>query len=91
MPNIRCPHCGSPVMIRGSRWECGYCCDFGSISSLHPSEKAKLMQSATPTIQVTITASDTSGEKEARTKMRADVSFAQKRGVYRRFQTLKVR
>ena len=23
--------------------ECGYCGDFGSISSLHPSEKAKLM------------------------------------------------
>lgn len=30
---IRCPHCGSPVMIRGNRWECGYCGDFGSISS----------------------------------------------------------
>ena len=30
-------------------------------------------------------------EKEARTKMRAEVPFAQKRGVYQRFQTLKVR
>lgn len=43
---IRCPHCGSPVKIRGSRWGCGYCGDFGSISSLHPSEKDKLMQIA---------------------------------------------
>lgn len=43
MATIRCPHCGSPVRIRGSRRECGYCGDFGSISSLHPSEKAKLM------------------------------------------------
>lgn len=60
---IRCPHCGSPVMIRGSRWECGYCGDFGSISSLHPSEKAKLMRSATPTVQVTITVTDTSDEE----------------------------
>lgn len=59
---IRCPHCGSPVMIRGSRWECGYCGDFGSISSLHPSEKAKLMRAATPTVQVTITVTDTSDE-----------------------------
>ena len=55
MPTIRCPHCGSPVMIRGSRWECGWCGDFGSISSLHPSEKAKLMQAAAPSVQVTIT------------------------------------
>lgn len=38
---IRCPHCGSPVMVRGNRWECGYCGDFGAISSLQPSEKAK--------------------------------------------------
>ena len=30
-------------------------------------------------------------EKEARTKMRSEVPFAQKRGVYQRFQTLKVR
>lgn len=60
---IRCPHCGSPVMIRGSRWECGYCGDFGSISSLHPSEKAKLMRAATPTVQVTITVTDTSDEE----------------------------
>ena len=55
MATIRCPHCGSPVMIRGSRWECGWCGDFGSISSLHPSEKAKLMQAAAPSVQVTIT------------------------------------
>lgn len=26
---MRCPWCGSPVMIRGSRWECGYCGDSG--------------------------------------------------------------
>ena len=50
MAAIRCPHCGSPVKIRGSRWECGYCGDFGNISSLHPSEKAKLMGTATPTV-----------------------------------------
>lgn len=52
-------------MIRDSRWECGYCGDFGSISSLHPSEKAKLMQATTPSIQVTITVTDTSDNQEA--------------------------
>ena len=63
---IRCPHCGSPVMIRGTRWECGWCGDFGAISSLHPSEKAKLMQAAAPTIQVTVTVTDTSDEEAPR-------------------------
>ena len=73
MATIRCPHCGSPVMIRGSRWECGWCGDFGSISSLHPSEKAKLMQAATPTIQVTVTVTDTSEEETPRRFSRAEL------------------
>ena len=34
MATIRCPHCGSPVKVYGSRWECGWCGDFGGISSL---------------------------------------------------------
>lgn len=66
MATIRCPHCGSPVMIRGNRWECGWCGDFGSISSLHHSEKAKLMQAATPTIQFTVTVTDSSDEEAPR-------------------------
>ena len=33
MPNFRCPHCGSPVMIRGHRWECGWCGDSGEFRS----------------------------------------------------------
>ena len=61
---IRCPHCGSPVMIRGNRWECGWCGDFGAISSLHPSEKAKLMQAAVPSVQITFTVKDTTEEPE---------------------------
>ena len=73
MATIRCPHCGSPVRIRGNRWECGYCGDFGSISSLHPSEKAKLMQAATPTIQVTVTVTDTSEEETPRRFSRAEL------------------
>lgn len=73
MATIRCPHCGSPVKIRGSRWECGYCGDFGSISSLHPSEKAKLMGAATPTVQVTVTVTDTSSEEAPRSFSRAEL------------------
>ena len=42
MSTIRCPHCGSPVMVRGNRWECGWCGDFGNISSLNRSERIKL-------------------------------------------------
>lgn len=42
MESIRCPWCGDPVRVDGDRWECGYCGDFGYISSLHASERAKL-------------------------------------------------
>ena len=30
---MRCPWCGSPVMIRGSSWECGWCGDSGSLKT----------------------------------------------------------
>ena len=33
MAYIRCPHCGSPAMVRGGRWECGWCGDFGNLGS----------------------------------------------------------
>lgn len=29
MARMRCPHCGSPATLRGSRWVCGWC---GSVS-----------------------------------------------------------
>lgn len=73
MATIRCPYCGSPVMIRGNRWECGWCGDFGSISSLQPSEKAKLMQAASPTIRVTVTVTDTSAEEAQRSFSRTEL------------------
>lgn len=58
MATIRCPHCGSPVMVRGSRWECGWCGDFGSTSSLFPSERAKLVsEESTPQITLSFTVS----------------------------------
>ena len=64
MSTIRCPHCGSPVMVRGRWWECGYCGDCGKISSLQPSEKAKLLQAAAPSVQVTITVTGPSHKEE---------------------------
>ena len=73
MATIRCPHCGSPVMVRGSRWECGYCGNFGSISSFHPSEKAKLMRAAAPSVQVTVTVTDPSEEEPPRRFSRSDL------------------
>ena len=58
MATIRCPHCGSPVMVRGSRWECGWCGDFGSTSSLLPSERAKLVsEESRPQITLSFTVS----------------------------------
>lgn len=58
MSTVRCPHCGSPVMVRGNRWECGWCGDFGSISSLFPSEQAKLIpEESTPKLSLSFTIS----------------------------------
>lgn len=55
MSTIHCPHCGSPVMVRGNRWECGWCGDFGSISSLFPSEQAKLVpEQSTPQLSLSV-------------------------------------
>ena len=31
---LSCPRCGSPVMLRGSHWECGWCLDSGDLGSL---------------------------------------------------------
>lgn len=49
-------------MVRGSRWECGWCGDFGSTSSLFPSEQAKLIPEETPqkiTLECTVSVVDT--------------------------------
>ena len=61
---IRCPHCGSPVMIRGSRWECGWCGDFGALSSLPASERAKLDDTARVTVTVTVNEPEEEPPKE---------------------------
>ena len=48
---MRCPWCGSPVMIHGSQWECGWCGDFGSLRRT-PAQK----QTSEPA-QITVTLS----------------------------------
>ena len=52
---ICCPHCGSPVRVRGNRWECGWCGDFGALSSLPASERAKLDGTDRITVTITVT------------------------------------
>ena len=47
---MRCPWCGSPVMIRGSSWECGWCGDFESLQRT-PAKKSQ------NTAQITLTLS----------------------------------
>ena len=47
---MRCPWCGSPVMIRGSSWECGWGGDFGSLQRT-PAKKSQ------NTAQITLTLS----------------------------------
>lgn len=42
MNTFRCPHCGSPVMLRGNWWECGWCGDSGYLASRKSSEQNDL-------------------------------------------------
>ena len=46
---MRCPWCGSPVMIRGSSWECGWCGDFGSLQGT-PAKKSQNTAQTTLTL-----------------------------------------
>ena len=49
-------------MVHGNRWECGWCGDFGSTSSLFPSEQAKLVPEESPpqvTLSFTVSVEDT--------------------------------
>lgn len=49
-------------MVQGNRWECGWCGDFGSTSSLFPSEQAKLVPEESPpqiTLSFTVSVEDT--------------------------------
>lgn len=46
---MRCPWCGSPVMIRGSSWECGWCGDFGSLQRT-PAKKSPNTAQITSTL-----------------------------------------
>ena len=51
-------------MVRGNRWECGYCGDFGEISSLQPSEKAKLVHVAAPSVRISIAVTESADEED---------------------------
>lgn len=61
---IRCPHCGSPVKVLGGRWECGWCGDFGALSSLHLSERAKLNGTDRVTVTITVNVPDEESPKK---------------------------
>lgn len=77
MGTIRCPHCGSPVMVRGSRWECGYCGDFGLLSSLRPAEREKIESGC---VQITITVTEDELEPEPRQLSRQELEDMVLRG-----------
>lgn len=48
---MRCPWCGSPVMIHGSQWECGWCGDFGSL------RRTPVQKQTSEPAQITVTLS----------------------------------
>ncbi len=49
--NIRCPHCGSPARVYANRWECGYCGDFGILSTRQAAPEPRKTQSVTLTLK----------------------------------------
>lgn len=51
MAGSRCPHCGSPIKIRGNRWECGWCGDFGALSSLKSPSRGQPSSKSAPGLQ----------------------------------------
>ena len=57
MENIRCPHCGSPVIVKEQTGECGWCGDAGMLGVLAPQERAKIgaERSAAVPLRVTVT------------------------------------
>ncbi len=54
MSSVPCPHCGSPVRVRGKRWECPWCGDFGDVSSLSPAGKAALQNALHISLKLTV-------------------------------------
>lgn len=54
MLSVPCPHCGSPVRVRGKRWECPWCGDFGDVSSLSPAGKAALQNALHISLKLTV-------------------------------------
>ena len=54
MLSVPCPHCGSPVRVRGKRWECPWCGDFGDVSSLSPAGKAALQNTLHISLKLTV-------------------------------------
>lgn len=54
MSSVPCPHCGSPVRVRGKRWECPWCGDFGDVSSLSPAGKAALQNTLRISLKLTV-------------------------------------
>ena len=64
MAKIPCPHCGSPAMIKGNHWECGYCGDFGLLSSLSRPVYKRLRQESSHTIELTFSVVDVSEDEK---------------------------
>ncbi len=48
---MRCPNCGSPVMVYANRWECGYCGDCGVLRTRKTVPEPAQMQHATLTVK----------------------------------------
>ena len=65
---MRCPNCGSPVMVRGNRWECGWCGDFGfpaQEAALPRADDAALFELERGTLSVLKGVRETFGDGEA--------------------------
>lgn len=44
--SFRCPWCGSPVTVRGSRWECGWSCSAAFFAKYPVLDAEKLLAAA---------------------------------------------
>ena len=69
---MRCPNCGSPVSISGTRWECGWCGDSGFIKQVQPDEPESDDKGITVTISVTENDDESEPEKESATEEQSE-------------------
>lgn len=72
---MRCPNCGSPVSIFGTRWECGWCGDSGFIKQVQTDEPESDDDGVTVATSATENDDEPEGEDKSAPEEQAEPSL----------------